>query len=464
MFYFRDDEFHQLDRFFAHENAKAMAVYGRRRTGKTRLLTEYMQSKAKETVFLYFQCTSYDYHACLTDFIATARAAFPADPLPEAGASFRDMIRLLTQLHPEKFCIIIDEFPFLAKKDENVPVEFQWIIDHGLNGKKLILTGSNRSFMTRQFSNNESPLYGRFDEIMEVRPFSFQQIQTLFPITDDAIKVFSMTGGVAQYVNFFLDYPDIRSAISSLFFHPDGRLLREAPNMLLQELRDATTYERILRAIGGSDKNTSQIAKHSGLESKALSPYLNRLQELHLVSPVSNPLSTEKRNARFRITDELFRFHYTFVEENMSLINSLREKSIDYILGQQFSEYLGVTYEDIIRESCFQYALDQKIPFMPHTLGKWWGPVYMNGAWQESEVDLVAFNDDHLLIGECKYRTKLIGIKELDTLKQKAQFIPAKNREIYYLLASKSGFTEELESFRDPHIILITMPVRHRHK
>ena len=456
MFYFRDEEFRQLDRFFAHDNAKAMAVYGRRRTGKTRLLTEYMQRNAKSIAFLYYQCTSYDYHTCLTDFIAAAKATFPEDPLPEASASFRDIIQLLTHLHAEKLCIIIDEFPFLAKKDENVPVEFQWIIDHGLNGNKMILTGSNRSFMARQFSNNESPLYGRFDEILEVRPFSFQQIRTLFPAVDDAIKIFSMTGGVAQYVNFFLEYPDIQSGISSLFFHPDGRLLREAPNMLLQELRDATTYERILRAIGGSDKNTGQIAKRSGLDSKALSPYINRLQELHLVSPVSNPLSTEKRNARFRITDELFRFHYTFVEENMSLINALREKSIDLILNQQFSEYLGVTYEDIIRESCFRYALDQKIPFMPQTLGKWWGPVCINNTWQESEVDLVAFNDDQLIIGECKYRTKFVGVKELDTLKLKAQFIHAKGREIYYLLASKNGFTEELKSFRDPHTILIS--------
>ena len=92
---------------------------------------------------------------------------------------------------------------------------------------------------------------------------------------------------------------------------------------------------------------------------------------------------------------------------------------------------------------------------MPRTLGKWWGPVCKNSAWQESEVDLIAYDDQYLLAGECKYRTKSVGQKELDDLKLKAQFIPAGKRELFYLLASRSGFTEDVLSLQDPHVILI---------
>ena len=455
MFYFREEEFLQLDRFFSHTEARAMAIYGRRRTGKTRLLTEYIQKCDAGIRFVYYQCASYDYQACLADFVAEAKKIFPGDPIPSGLSSFRDAISLITRLHPEEICFILDEFPFLAKRDENVPVEFQWIIDHGLNGKKLILTGSNRSFMVRQIQQMEAPLYGRFDEIMEVRPFSFQQVKSLFPSLDDAMKVYTMTGGVAQYVNFFLDYSDIQDAAVSLFFHPDGRLFREAPNMLLQELRDPTTYERILRAIGGGEKSLPQIAAQSGLESKGLSPYLTRLQELHLVAAVENPLSREKRKQRFRTIDALFRFHYTFLEPNLSMINYLRENAADYILDHRYQEFIGVTYEDVVRESCFRYALEGRIPFMPRTAAKWWGPVCRNDAWQESEVDLVAYDDQHLLVGECKYRTKAAGLSELNDLKLKARYIPSGEREVFYLLASRSGFTEDVQALRDPALILI---------
>ena len=455
MFYFREEEIQHLNRFLHLPRSRAMAIYGKRRTGKTRLITEYISKENRQYSFLYYQCTSYDYQTCLKDFLAAADRLFPENSYLSSMTSFREAISLLSRLHPENLCIIIDEFPFLAKKDENVPVEFQWIIDHGLGDNKMILSGSNLSFMKKQIGDREAPLYGRFDEIMEVRPFTYQQVLSLFPSGDDAMKVYSMTGGVAQYVVFYLDYPSVQEATNSLFFSPDGRLIREAPNMLLQELRDPTTYERILRAIGGSDKSTPQIASQSGLDSKSLSPYLARLQDLRLIAPVENPLSSEKRKQRFRITDALFRFHYTFIEPNISLINTLREKSADYVLDHRYQEFIGITYEDIIRENCFQYALDQVIPFMPKTTGKWWGPVCIDGTWQESEVDLIAYDDHSLLVGECKYRAKAAGIQELNQLMLKAQFIPSKGRELYYLLASKSGFTDEIRSLKDARVILI---------
>ncbi len=124
-------------------------------------------------------------------------------------------------------------------------------------------------------------------------------------------------------------------------------------------------------------------------------------------------------------------------------------------MDHRYQEFIGITYEDIIRDSCFQYALDQIIPFMPRTVGKWWGPVYRDNLWQESEVDVVAYDDRHLLVGECKYRNKAVGLKELDDLKLKAQFIPSGSRELFYLLASRSGFSEDLQSLQDPHVILI---------
>ena len=45
--------------------------------------------------------------------------------------------------------------------------------------------------------------------------------------------------------------------------------------------------------------------------------------------------------------------------------------------------------------------------------------------------------------------------KELEDLKLNAQFIPAGKRELFYLLATKSGYTEDILSLHDPHVILI---------
>ncbi|MBR0463177.1 MAG: ATP-binding protein [Clostridia bacterium] len=455
MLYFRDREKTQLNDFVNHPRYKAMAVYGRRRTGKTALLLDYYEHNAGAGM-VYFQCASFDYMACLYDFV-TVLASYNSllEPLLRPYSTFRDVFAFLssTQLKRPKV-ITINEFPFLAKKDENVTVEFQWIIDHALNDMKLILLGSSISFMSRQIRDEQSPLYGRFDVIMEILPFSFDETLRLFPNFEDAMEVYAQTGGVAQYVMFFLDYPTVRQASEALLFHRTGRLFLEAPNLLMQEVRDITTYVSILRVIGGAEKDTGKIARQCGMEQRNVYPYLNRLVDLDIVGLVDNPLS-RKKDRRYRVCDPFFRFYYTFLEPNVSLISTLREASRDVILNDQYHEFLGYVYEDVIRSGCYRYALDGRLPFVPRTVGKWWGQARIDDQWMETEIDVAAYDDRRLILGECKYREKAVGIQELNRLMQKGQFVQTKGREVYYLLASKSGFTDDLMSLHDSRVILI---------
>lgn len=224
----------------------------------------------------------------------------------------------------------------------------------------------------------------------------------------------------------------------------------------MQELRDTTVYISILRAIGGNDVDSSRIASVTGLESKGIFTYLRRLEELNIISVVENPLMGKKKGMRYKIVDRLLRFHYTFIEPNLSMITAIGEKAAPYILGDHLQEYLGFVYEEIIRENCYSYALQGKIPFMPEIIGKWWGQVRKDEVWGESEVDLAAFDRQNIVVGECRYRQKKVGMKELIGLENKAAFMPVRGRKIYYLLASRSGFTPELENNGRSDVILIT--------
>lgn len=455
MLYFREKEKEKIRAFAHREAAKAMAVFGRRRTGKTELLLDYIAGEGKGSC-IYYQCTSFDYHVCLTDFINAVSAVTGSDSILSSLKTFRDVFLYLSESgHVSGTVFVIDEFPFLAKRDENVAVEFQWIIDHALKDNKLILLGSNLSFMRRQIRDSESPLYGRFDEILEIHPFTFDEVHTLFPSFEDAVDVYAQTGGVAQYVMFFLEYPSVKEATAALFFDRNGRLFFEAANLLMQEVRETTTYVSVLRAIGTGEIESGQIAGRCGMDPRNVFTYLNRLIDLELVAPVENPLDTKKANKRYKIADPFFRFHHAFIEPNISMITTLGSEASHYILNDQYHEFLGVIYEDIIRSNCFRYALDGVIPFMPKTVGKWWGNIQIEGKWVESEIDLVAYDESRIVLGECKYRNKMIGLKEFDVLKSKTPFIQTKGRKVYYLLASKSGFTEALTQHDGQNLILI---------
>ena len=453
MIYFRDKE-KEILRQFSENTEKAMAVYGRRRAGKTCLMIDFYNSQGKDKC-IYYQCTSYDYLDCLKDFITEIKHLDPDFIDPDRFSTFRDVFRYLDKIGIKDKIFIIDEFPFLAKKDENAVVEFQWIIDHGLGDNKLILLGSSLSFMKKQIGDKEAPLYGRFDRIIEICPFSFDEIKQLFPKREDAVEVYARTGGIAQYVMLYKNYPTVKEADEDLFFNANGRLFKEAENLLMQEVREVTTYVSILRAIGASEKETSQIADKSKIDQKAVFGYLNKLIDLGIIRIIDNPLSEKKKAKRYAIADMLFRFHYTFIESHISLITTLQEKSMEYILDERYSEYLGFAYEEIIRGSSYKYGLNGVFPFMPKTVGKWWGNIKSEGNWKESEVDIIAYDDKNIVIGECKYRNKAIGMNELELLRLKAQFIPVKGRKRFLLLASRSGFTKEVMGIKDPGVILI---------
>ena len=452
MFRFREKELARLSAFAGRSDTRAASVYGRIRTGKTTLILHALE----QGIFsdgLYYFVNSRDYHLCLMDFKHEIQRKFGQDPLLEGTASFKDVFVYLSRIIQKPCVIMIDEFPFLARKDENVCVEFQWIIDHGLGPHKLILLGSSRSFMIRHFSN--APLHGRFDETIEVFPFTFEEVHQLFENHDDALAVYAATGGTAQYVSFFMRYPSVEEGMKKLCFDPAGRLYMEADILLMMEFRETSVYTRILRFIGEASRTAAQIAAKAEMDHRVIFAYLSKLIELQIVSVDENLLAGRHSEKRYKISDLFFRFHYSFISPNASFIASAGERSMPFILNDQYKTCLEIVYEDIIRRNLFLYAADGRLPFIPKHIGKWWGRVQEAGNWMESEVDIIAYDDKNVLVGECKHRTKKIGIKELERLRYKANYIAAGHRKVYYLLAGRSGFSDDILNAEDEDVILI---------
>ena len=451
--YFREHEFEILNRFLNNNRAKAMAVYGRRRVGKTKTVLQFILDKENA---IYFQPadSSSDYMTALDDFKKTIKEKLNQDPLLDSFQSFKDLFLYISRVNRKQILFIIDEFPYIARNNASVCSEFQWIIDHGLSNNKLILLGSSITFMKNQINDKSTPLYGRFDEIMELHPFSFNEVHKLIDDYDDAIMTYAITGGVPQYIMFFLDYPSVSEAIDALLLDTNGRLFQEPANLLRQELKDIGTYIRILRAIGIKMKEPTEIARLCHMESKNVYAYLSKLEDLELISVINNPLPGKNKNTkRYYIKDQFYRFMYTFIDPNSSVISEIGSLSRPYIFGDQYNEYLGIVYEEIIRKELYQYALNKVIPFMPRSIGKWWGNIFENGHWYESEIDILAIDDNYIIAGECKHRTKKIGQNELDFLKIKVNAIPYKDRKVIYLLASKEGFTDDIKISNDVLLI-----------
>ena len=128
----------------------------------------------------------------------------------------------------------------------------------------------------------------------------------------------------------------------------------------------------------------------------------------------------------------------------MSSIQSGRiEQNYDSSIKKYYSDYMGLIFEKMCREYLIKYASD--LPIMLADVGQWWGSDAKKK--QQIQIDIVgcsAENDKEFIIGSCKYKNEIIGVDELEKLKEYAQVFNERGKYNFYIF-SKSGFTEKLK-------------------
>jgi uncharacterized protein len=465
MFYFREEELSKLAKIYATPKASAVAIYGRRRAGKTELILEsFRQSKLPS---FYFLCDSDTYQGNLESFVSSFSAflGIEENVIP-AFTKFRQAFHFfVSYLKGKRFLLAIDEFPFIVQGSNGQAVsnEFQSIVDVEMRGSglTLILCGSNIRFMRNAIENPLSPLYGRFVEHFVIYPFTFEETATLLQDYQpfDQLCAYAATGGVAEYVFFFRDYQSFEQALESLYLSRNGRLLNEAKDIIAMEFRDDSVYSAILKKLAQLPKRAPEISKAIGLETSAVYPYLEHLKSLGVVQEYKTAFPEKQRDTRYYVSDPFFRFSYAFIDPHRSQIGILSPEELFPLCfnEEDTHTFLGHIYEDAVMKSVLMKAgIKGELPFVPTTVLPWVGTLKnSDGTYSEGEIDLVAYDEHNVIVGECKARSQSVGADVFETLREKAGFVHIGERKLYYLLASYSGFKKEALAIKEPDLFLV---------
>ena len=189
----------RLNIWYNEDRFHCIIMYGRRRVGKTRLLTEFAKDKSaifhvsseqSETVLM--KSIS---HEVLSHYQMNRH--FPDFTSWEAIFSF-----IGEKAETEKTLLILDELQYLAKSHSGILSILQNTIDHLLSTTKLflVLCGSSISFMEHEILSHKSPLFGRRTGQMEVNPLDFFDASKFFPSYNatDCMKVYNVLVGIPQ--------------------------------------------------------------------------------------------------------------------------------------------------------------------------------------------------------------------------------------------------------------------------
>ena len=439
MFVGRNKELDTLEGLYKTECFQFPVIYGRRRVGKTALIRQFI--KDKEAIFFTGQETTAKQNLeNLSKSIFGYANGFGTNAVFSGYQEALEHVLLLSKT--KRIVLVIDEYPYVARAYKGFASLLQVLVDHNKDQSRLflVLCGSSMSFMEENVLGYKSPLYGRRTAQMKIRPFGFFESCRYFCNFSniDMAVIYGMVGGTPQYLLQMDDSLSVDDNIKKGFLNADSYLFEEPSNLLKQEVREPAVYNAIISAIATGSSKLSEIATKSGEETSVCAAYLKNLIALGIVKK-ETPLG-EKPSKRtiYSIADNMFRFWYRFVPQNMSLIqNDMADVAHKNIIAQ-LGAYMGPVFEEVCKEYLWRLNREGRTPATFTEIGRWWGgdPI----TKKEAEIDLLATIDKNTLImGECKWTKEDVDQPILKALLGRGGIFPHEIK--YFYLFAKMGFT-----------------------
>jgi AAA+ ATPase superfamily predicted ATPase len=411
-FYNREKELQNLRdiQISSLESSKMTVIVGRRRIGKTKLIKEAYKEK------VYFFVSKKDESLLCSEFVDSVQNTLNIKILGEFR-SFKNLFEYLIQLSiTTPFTLIIDEFQEFLQINSSIYSDMQNIWDEYKDTSKmnLILSGSIYSLMKRIFEDKKEPLFGRANNKIHLKPFTVKTLKDILKENypnyqnSDLLSFYIFTGGVAKYVEIFVEKKAFTFEKQlAVIFDDFSLFLEEGKNLLIEEFgKEYTTYFSILSLIAGSKTSRSEI---ESILERNIGGYLEKLEKDYTLIKKIKPIFAKEgsRTVKYEIIDNYFNFWFRFIYKYKSAIEIENYTFVKEIVKRDFNLYSGRFLEKYFTEklkSTNNYS----------NIGTYWEKANQN------EIDIVAINDfdKKVLIAEVKINPKKIN---LEILKQKAK-------------------------------------------
>ena len=459
MFIGRENELADLNDMYNQNKFQLFVLYGRRRVGKTTLINEFCKNKDA----IFYSAEQSNNKLNLEKFSGQVFQFYSESTL-EPFSSWTNALTYINDRQKDKRLIIVfDEFPYLVKKNKALLSELQHLIDHKLQYGNLfiILCGSYMGFMEKEVLSSKSPLFGRRTGQLHMKSFDYHtSLRLLDGFSDEEkLMLYGAFGGTALYLRQIQSDKSFEENIKQAFLRTTAYLYEEPLLLLRQEVQEPGIYSAIIEAIAGGATRSNEISTKIDEEPAKCLKYIKILCELGILykeAPFGEKQASRK--TIYGISDFMFRFWYRYVFTNRSLIETGAQDAIwKKRIQPTYIDYMGLVFEKICSDYLMLQNIRGDLPILFTKIGRWWGSD--SASHSQTEIDIVANEGKDYLICECKWRNEKLDLSVLKGLKEKADAFMKKRNNTWYVLFSKSGFTDAVtnEAKNDDHIILVNL-------
>ena len=369
-FFDRQFEIRKLQRIeeLSKEVSQFTVVSGRRRIGKTALIR-----KAYEDLPLVYLFVARKTESDLCEsFVDSIKEALNVPVLGKVSR-FIDIFRFLMEIaKTQHITVMIDEFQEFYKINPSVFSEMQDVWDRNKADAKinLVVCGSMNSLLNKIFRDKKEPLYGRQTDMIKVRAFAPSVLKEIMAeynsqySKEDLLALYLLTGGVAKYVELFVDRRILtKDDMIDAFFEKDSYFLTEGKSMLIEEFgKEYGTYFSILSLIAQGHNTRSDIENILGIE---IGGYIKKLVDDYELITKRQPLfeNAVNKNVRYALEDNFLKFWFRFVFRYEYMLEAGANAKLKNLVNADYEAYSGRILEAYFRESLIEQGLFTRIGY-----------------------------------------------------------------------------------------------------
>ncbi len=409
-FYDREKEIKELQRIdeLSFQTAQFTVLIGRRRTGKTTLMTEAF----RDHPFLYFFIGKKAEQIQCVEFQKQTETVLGMHIHGQVSSFASLMEEILVFSKTQKVTVIIDEFQRLADIGEGIISDIQQVWDKHQSEARihLIACGSIYNMMKRIFEDRNEPLFGRKTARIELKPFRTSVLKQILHdhnpdyTPEDLLMLYAVTGGVAKYVAQLMDdgcktWEDMIRDIC----RPSSIFLEEGTELLVGEFgRKFQIYYSILQLIASGMTSQSEI---DSIIEKNTGRYLDTLETEYSLVKKLRPMwaKPNSQGVKYYIDDCFLMFWFRFIESNRTLVELEKFDLLEEAIRNDYTQFSGLVLEKYFRQL---YGEKERVTEVSH----WWD------SQGKNEIDLIALQrlDHHAVIAEVKRNPERFKPKELE--------------------------------------------------
>ena len=424
----RKEEMEELKRAQHSERPEFIAVYGRRRVGKTFLVKEFF---------------GYSF-----DFYVTGTANLPMKPqlklfykavlkyntnpafVPEIPVDWFDAFELLEKVleatpKKGKKIIFLDELPWFDTPRSNFvqALEFFWNSYASTKNILLIVCGSSASWMIHRLIRSRGGLHNRLTSKIKMEPFDLAECASFFKLRGAGFENYQITqlymalGGVPFYLDLIDTTKSATQNIHELCFKNKGKLLDEFSELYSSLFKNPGQHLAIIRALSSKRKGLTrmELLNITKLpDAGSTSKVLKELIESGFVKEYL-PFGARKKNGLFQLVDFFSLFHLNFMEDPDNLEKKDWILSLDDPTKRAWS---GYAFEMVCMQHIRQIKKAMGIGSVQTNSSSWIGENNSKGC----QIDLlIDRRDDVINLCEIKFSNN-----EFEISKKYAQDILSK--------------------------------------